>query len=706
MMKIEEGDRKNKWRKILTMGLALFLLGAPAKVDAGQPQPPPQPGCFHCPKGILNAPCIGMTQICGPWILDENGCLYRKPCWNVYTVRVGFEDVPTQCCLLPDQPPDFWLFQPNPVAPLKCFCPNVPPQLLCIPGTFKPLGGIAGGVIACNNQCVNEIITCATVGLPSCVPLLPGMICQPIVVNVPGIPVPIPLQCAFPTACTLLGLQDCLVAGQPCGQGGVCGNVIPGGPGLLCCIPPMCGDGKADPGEKCGEPGLAPCVAGQQCIGCLCKGICNKVGDPCCKKDGTFSNTDACNQAACRWEGNRCMRPSCIDACPKNVMGGPAFQLSGRKVACNPRFCPPLPVCGNGVREEGEDCDDGNNKDDASGGKWNEDCLDEEICKNCDCEKRCGNGTVDSGEECDPGIAADKGAQCAGVGAGMVGGVATAFTCNADCRCEESPTVSCTPEVTAQCDSDTGSCGIKLCCQSEGEGAEGKKVMFTFEANLALVEQVPGPVEVDPAGSCPVVGIQCKPGVEGPVSVSIKTDTGYQTTVSVSCKLAKCTDLGPGWKESECVSGECQETAQVVSSGQSQTCYKCSDPAPPSDNCGCTEGVAAVSVNDTEHCGGGCVKTASQKTCEFVCPSSASPKGKLPTQTVYCCKYKLGHSFEPCVTSSCSTVVGQTDSGINCIDKDKVDCDSGKMGKPEVCYCGTRESSGVKVCPAEITVSV
>lgn len=46
------------------------------------------------------------------------------------------------------------------------------------------------------------------------------------------------------------------------------------------------------------------------------------------------------------------------------------------------------PICGNGIVETGELCDDGNK-------------VDSDECAN-DCT-RCGNGVVDEGEECDDG---------------------------------------------------------------------------------------------------------------------------------------------------------------------------------------------------------------------------------------------------------------------------------------------------------------
>jgi cysteine-rich repeat protein len=61
---------------------------------------------------------------------------------------------------------------------------------------------------------------------------------------------------------------------------------------------------------------------------------------------------------------------------------------------CDGGMCPPPgPVCGNGVVESGEDCDDGNT---SSGDGCSSTCQ-------CEPVAVCGNGVVESGEECDDG---------------------------------------------------------------------------------------------------------------------------------------------------------------------------------------------------------------------------------------------------------------------------------------------------------------
>ena len=41
---------------------------------------------------------------------------------------------------------------------------------------------------------------------------------------------------------------------------------------------PYCGDGNADPGEECGEPGLPDCADGYTCVDCMCMPIQGEEG--------------------------------------------------------------------------------------------------------------------------------------------------------------------------------------------------------------------------------------------------------------------------------------------------------------------------------------------------------------------------------------------------------------------------------------------
>jgi len=87
-------------------------------------------------------------------------------------------------------------------------------------------------------------------------------------------------------------------------------------------------------------------------------------------------------------------------------------------------LCAPVPVCGNGLIEAGEPCDDGN-------------LVSGDGCEN-DCTLSCGNGVTDANEECDDGNAidddgCDSNCTVTGCGNGLVAGNET---------CEDGNTIS------------------------------------------------------------------------------------------------------------------------------------------------------------------------------------------------------------------------------------------------------------------------
>jgi cysteine-rich repeat protein len=133
------------------------------------------------------------------------------------------------------------------------------------------------------------------------------------------------------------------------------------------------------------------------------------------------------------------------------------------------------PVCGNGVVESGEECDDGNT---ANGDGCSSTCQTEVV------EPVCGNGVVESGEECDDGNTSD-GDGCSAscqievvepvCGNGVVesgeecddGNTAGGDGCSASCQIEDLPS-TCTGNIVIQsCDSGVSDQEIKGHCISD-----------------------------------------------------------------------------------------------------------------------------------------------------------------------------------------------------------------------------------------------
>jgi large repetitive protein len=200
------------------------------------------------------------------------------------------------------------------------------------------------------------------------------------------------------------------------------------------CTLAMCGDGYHNPasGEACDDGGeSAQCNV--DCTLAVCgDGIVNlTAGEEC--DDGNTAGGDGCSASCSVESGYWCIgEPSvCIALCGDgmldpgeqcddgNAVGGDGcsasctieagYQCSGEPSVCTLIDDPdpdPDPVCGNGIVEEGEECDDGN----AAGGDgcsafcsiesgyW---CIGEPSV----CIALCGDGMLDSGEECDDGNA-------------------------------------------------------------------------------------------------------------------------------------------------------------------------------------------------------------------------------------------------------------------------------------------------------------
>ncbi|HWO11758.1 MAG TPA: DUF4215 domain-containing protein, partial [Polyangiaceae bacterium] len=142
-----------------------------------------------------------------------------------------------------------------------------------------------------------------------------------------------------------------------------------------------CGNGRIESSEECEPPGVAQC--GSDCRlapRSRCGDGVQEPGEEC--EDGNAQDGDGCS-ANCTAElcgngridyGELCEPPRSA-TCNERCQVVPAAARSG--------------VCGNGVEEPGEECDDGNTleADGCSGG--------------CELEV-CGNGRLDPGELCEP----------------------------------------------------------------------------------------------------------------------------------------------------------------------------------------------------------------------------------------------------------------------------------------------------------------
>lgn len=282
--------------------------------------------------------------------------------------------------------------------------------------------------------------------------------------------------CAFGSAC--VDVRDCNALTEA--------GLADGGDGG--CAPPpkvpVCGDGIIDPGEACDDGNVTPndgcsldCTAieatwacpipGQPCVTTMVCGDGAVTGTEQCD-DGNTNSGDGCS-AACTIEPGwvcpvanvACNAAGCGDGfiagaeeCDDNnandndgcsstcklqttkVTTSPTTNTPGKTTITNwkcptPGLACTKTVCGDGIREGTEQCDDGNKK--ALDG-CSPDCQWEPSCPNGKCQARCGDGllfdfdgngdgTVD--EECDDGNTRD------GDGCSSTCKVELGYTCNA-----------------------------------------------------------------------------------------------------------------------------------------------------------------------------------------------------------------------------------------------------------------------------------
>jgi cysteine-rich repeat protein len=199
--------------------------------------------------------------------------------------------------------------------------------------------------------------------------------------------------------CTVLCTVE---AGYTCPEGGLCTPVC-GDTRIL--APETCDDGNVEAGDGCSptcaiepEESETRCNDGldndlDESVDCLdldCAGVdpCEAIAEICDDALDNDGDEDVdCDDLDCS-TSTACVDPN-AEICTDGVDNDGDTDIDCEDTDC---VCAP-PSCGNGVVEDGEECDDG---------EGNSDVL-SDACRTTCVPASCGDGAVDSDEECDDG---------------------------------------------------------------------------------------------------------------------------------------------------------------------------------------------------------------------------------------------------------------------------------------------------------------
>ena len=378
-----------------------------------------------------------------------------------------------------------------------------------------------------------------------------------------------------------IGFSLCLLAASLSG-GCATGDVgdVPGATAA-------CGDGVVQDGEACDDGGILDGDGcDRRCVvesGFSCEGASPSVCEPLCG-NGALDDGEACDgasfgDATCQTLGAGEGALACSVECMIDVSGCVVAEVS---------------VCGDGVIQAGESCDDGD--DDAKDG-CSPVCEIEPgyVCTgetSSACVKLCGNGSLDEGEACDGGLLGGKTCVSEGFAAGQLG-------CAIDCTLN-----------IAGCMEQTCGDGVvqdgEACDDGAKEPGDGCAVDCSLEQGFAcegapsVCEPLCGNGEVDEGEACDgallggktcadfgaVAGaLACSPSCEHDASACVvDTCDNGQLDAGEVCDGAllggkTCVGLGKGYiagslscsancqlDESECAQPECSDG--ILSAGE------------------------------------------------------------------------------------------------------------------------------------------
>lgn len=325
-------------------------------------------------------------------------------------------------------------------------------------------------------------------------------------------------------------------------------------PGSLCVPDEFCGDGVLSDQEECDDLNLTPgdgcdgrcrtenfyiCpVPGEPCESLIVCGDLQVIADEACDDGRQCTDGTDCSQdpSVCSGIGDESCEPRGGDGCSadcRTTEPGYRCPTSGNVGGACTEI--PDPACGDGRRDFGEFCDDGNlDPDDGC----TADCT-VSAGYTCPSEGRlceriawCGDGTRGTGEQCDDGSlcadettsCADDASVCVGIGDG---------TCAA--RGGDGCSATCAIEAEYTCPSEGGACTSLVHC---GDGRLGGQETCDRGGRC---EDGTTPCTDDPS-VCAGIGSGTCVHADAPGCESCDLEDGWACSRGGNCRAAACGD--------------------------------------------------------------------------------------------------------------------------------------------------------------------